>query len=318
IDRDATWDETREELNRAIEIGLLPYAMQTPLSSGFYLNYEFGDGLNTPQLTIEDDPWNQWVFEVYAGSLTLDLETSQTEFDSRWGFYADKITEEWKLRFRSYFNYEYLEIEREGESAITKRQHRHGIDSYAIKSIGQHWSVGLFGDYLTRNDQNIKHRFRINPGIEYSLLPYRLATRRAITFVYQIGYANTNYYEETIFHKTSENLINQQISASIGYEQPWGSLNGGLNGSHYFHDFDKHRAELYSRISVRIIEGLSLSFWASFEMINDQLSLPVGDASLEDVLLRQRELATDYEFSASIAISYTFGSNFTNIVNTRF
>jgi hypothetical protein len=46
--------------------------------------------------------------------------------------------------------------------------------------------------------------------------------------------------------------------------------------------------------------------------------LPKGEASLEEVLLRQRELATDYSFSGSVAITYTFGSKFANIVNTRF
>jgi len=34
--------------------------------------------------------------------------------------------------------------------------------------------------------------------------------------------------------------------------------------------------------------------------------------------LRQRELATDYSFSGSVAITYTFGSKFANLVNTRF
>ena len=53
-------------------------------------------------------------------------------------------------------------------------------------------------------------------------------------------------------------------------------------------------------------------------MIQDQLSLPAGNASLEEILLQQRELETDFELSGSIALSYTFGSDFANIVNTRF
>ena len=53
-------------------------------------------------------------------------------------------------------------------------------------------------------------------------------------------------------------------------------------------------------------------------MIQDQLSLRAGETTLEDVLLQQRELATDFTLSGSIAISYTFGSELANIVNTRF
>jgi hypothetical protein len=36
------------------------------------------------------------------------------------------------------------------------------------------------------------------------------------------------------------------------------------------------------------------------------------------VLLQERELATDFSFSTAIALTYTFGSKYTNIVNTRF
>jgi len=78
------------------------------------------------------------------------------------------------------------------------------------------------------------------------------------------------------------------------------------------------RAIFFGSISVRIREGLSLNFSTNFQMIQDQLSLPAGDASLEDILLQRRELATDYSLSTSVAITYTFGSDFANIVNTRF
>lgn len=318
VSRNATWDETRELLNDAIELGIFPYVMQTPLASKFQLSTNFDDKYEIIQFNPENDPWKQWVFEIYAGSLSLNMESNQTEFDSRWGFYADKISEDWKIRIRPYFNYDFKQIEREGEPTVSRRRHRHGLDSYFIKSINQHWSAGLFADYLTRNDQNYEHRFQFNPGIEYSIFPYEIATRQAITFVYQIGYSYTNYYEKTIYNKTYENLLMHQLRGSVEIQKPWGSIYSGFEGSHYFHDVTKRRAEFFGNISVRLVEGLSLGFHLSFEMINDQLSLPLGDASLEDVLLQQRELATDFNLYSSVSISYTFGSDFVNIVNTRF
>jgi hypothetical protein len=318
VGRNATWDETRELLNDAIELGILPYILQTPLASKFQLVTHFDDKFEIVQFNPEDDPWNQWVFEIYAGSLSLNMESNQTEFDSRWGFFADKISEEWKIRIRPYFNYDFKEIERKDEPTVSRRRHRHGLDTYFIKSINQHWSAGLFADYLTRNDQNYEHRFRLTPGIEYSIFPYEIATRQAITFVYQLGYSHTNYYEETIYKKTQENLLMHQLRGSVEIQKPWGAIYSGFEGSHYFHDVTKRRAEFFGNLSVRLVEGLSLGFHLSFEMINDQLSLPIGDASLEDVLLQQRELATDFNLYSSISISYTFGSDFVNIVNTRF
>ena len=71
-------------------------------------------------------------------------------------------------------------------------------------------------------------------------------------------------------------------------------------------------------MSLRIARGLSLNFEGSVSRVRDQLSLPRRDASPEEVLLRLRELQSDYELSFDIGIRYSFGSIFNNIVNPRF
>jgi hypothetical protein len=45
--------------------------------------------------------------------------------------------------------------------------------------------------------------------------------------------------------------------------------------------------------------------------------LPKGEASDEEVLVRRRQLATNYLYFAEFGISYSFGSIFNNIVNPR-
>lgn len=55
-----------------------------------------------------------------------------------------------------------------------------------------------------------------------------------------------------------------------------------------------------------------------FERIHDQLSLPSGGASLDEVLLRIKELETSYDYSFSLGFRYTFGSVYSNVVNPRF
>lgn len=317
IERNATEIEVREEINNVIRMGLFPYVLKSKGSAGFLLSYEVDED-NTSVDAAAEDPWNYWVFEIYAGSLSLDMESSKTEFDSRWGFYANKVTEDWKIRFRPYFNYYYDKIERTNRKNIESRRHRHGIESYAIRSINSHWSAGVFGYYLTRNDQNFRHQAEVLPGVEYSLFPYDIATRKEITFSYRLGYSYQDYYDRTIYNKLKEQLLKQEIRARVAIEQPWGSLSSGLVGSHYFHDVEKRRAEFFGNISVRLFEGLSIWAGASFEMVRDQLSLRLGDTSLEDVLLRQREISTDFELSGYVGFSYTFGSDFANIVNTRF
>lgn len=315
--RKDTWSETRDGLNQVLESAFLPYISQTAMASATTVEMDLEE-FDFEESTSVDDPWNYWVFEAYLGSVNLGLESNRMDFNSRWGFYADRVTEEWKLRFRPYFNYSFVEIEQEGREPVESTVKRHGLESYALKSLNEHWSAGLFANYQTRNDRNIKNRVEVTPGIEFSVLPYDVATRKAITLRYQLGYTYADYFEETIFGVSQENLFNHQLEASVDIEQPWGSVAAGAEGSHYFHDATLRRTEFFGRISVRITEGLSLSFYANYQNIQDQLTLPAGDASLEDILLQRRELATDFSFYGSVAINYTFGSDFANIVNTRF
>jgi hypothetical protein len=53
-------------------------------------------------------------------------------------------------------------------------------------------------------------------------------------------------------------------------------------------------------------------------MVHNQLSIPKGDYSIEDVLLERAELETQFTYFASIGLSYSFGSIYNNVVNSRF
>ncbi len=317
VDHNKTTGEVRSELTHQIQLGVTSFMLRTPLAQRFVVTYNGQDG--TVQQSIDEDPWNYWVFQTYIGSVQFNLESNQSNLNARWGIFADRVTEAWKFRIRPYFNYGYVRIQTdERNEPVIRSNQRHGMENYALKSINDHWSVGIFATYLTFSQRNIKHEINISPGIEYSIFPYNESSRKAIKFTYQVGYGYNAYNNETIYNKTQETLLGQQFSGEVNIRQPWGSVQTGLVGSHYLHDIDRHRVEFYGQTNLRVFEGFSLSFQAEYNIIRDQLSLPKGSASLEEVLLRQRELATDFFFSSSIAITYTFGSKFTNIVNTRF
>ena len=55
-----------------------------------------------------------------------------------------------------------------------------------------------------------------------------------------------------------------------------------------------------------------------YQLVHDQLYLPKGNASLEDVLLQRRKMATEYELGFEFGFQFTFGSIYNNIVNERF
>ena len=316
IDQAATNEEEREVVNEAIRVGLVPFVTQ--LDPGAVLVQYARPTERQPELELERDKWRHWIFTFYGGDFELDLESNRRVFDSRWGFFADHRSEDWKIRIRPYFNYDLFVVQREGREDIRSSISRHGLDTYVIMSLGPHWSAAVFADYITRNDRNLRHHGTFLPGVEYSVLPYSEATRRAITFTYMAGLTYTDYYEETIFGVNEEWLPRHEIDFSVALRRPWGDIYGGVEMTQYLHDLGVLSAEFGGAINVRLFEGFSLQVQAEYNMIRDQLSLPKGDATLSEILLQQRELATDYAFSSSIAITYTFGSRFANVVNTRF
>ena len=75
---------------------------------------------------------------------------------------------------------------------------------------------------------------------------------------------------------------------------------------------------MFGNANVRIVRSLSLSFFGNVSRVRDQVFLPRSDASDEEVLLRQRDLQTDFNYTLKVNLRFTFGSIFNNIVNPRF
>ncbi len=100
--------------------------------------------------------------------------------------------------------------------------------------------------------------------------------------------------------------------------QPWGEVDIGINATPYLHDLSRHSVQFHGAVDIRVSQGLSIEIGGSLELIHNQLNLPKGDADLEEVLLRRRQLETNYEAGLSFGFRYRFGSIFNNVVNSRF
>ena len=58
--------------------------------------------------------------------------------------------------------------------------------------------------------------------------------------------------------------------------------------------------------------------YGNYSIIHDQLGLVKKALSTEEVLLRRRELESQFFYYTSLGCSYTFGSIYNNMVNPRF
>ncbi|MFD2531033.1 hypothetical protein ACFSVN_01075 [Gracilimonas halophila] len=313
---DATEAEDRDGFLQTLEAALVPYLMQTPIRDRLRVDIAPSEVSTTGQTLITEDPWNHWTIEVYADG-SADFESQQRSYDTRYGVYVSRVTEDWKLQFRPFFNYNYDRFERE-EGTITSTARRDGFTSYAVRSISPHWSAGAYGDVLTSTFSNVDWRYRFMGAMEWNLYPYREANRRQLTVAYRLGASHITYRDTTIYNEIEELLPQHLLNAGYEVVQPWGGIEIGVNASQYLHDLSRNSLQFDAEFEVRITRGLSVEVGGFLEIIHDQINLPKGNADLEDVLLRRRQLETNYEAGISFGFRYRFGSLLNNVVNPRF
>jgi hypothetical protein len=306
-----TDDEVRKGLVQTLKLGLGPYVARTPMAQALSLLLK-----QEVKPTDVEDKWNFWVFNVSLNSdLSGEEQRKSTELSAN--FSANRITLASKLRMGLDIDYEKDRYDVDGET-ITSISESRDFDALYVKSISEHWSIGGWVSLSSSTYRNIDFSYTIHPAIEYNFFPYSQSTRRQLRALYKIGFGSYRYREETLYGKTSENLWNESLSVTLELNEPWGTAEFSMEGSHYFHDLNKKRLVISGELSLRIYKGLSLDLEGRYSAVHDQLSLPLGEATLEEILLRRRELASAYRSSIEIGLSYRFGSVFSNVVNPRF
>jgi len=309
--------ESREGYTKMIKIGLAPYIASLESMPGkISLHYEVDSTSEMDQITTRvEDPWRSWVFEIYGGGY-FDSEQTRNSTHIRYGFYADKVTKDWKIRARPYFNYNEDNYEVD-DTLITNIRHRDGFDGYLIKSLSDHWSAGVFTQMLSSTYHNFDFQVEVSPAIEYSLFPYEEATRRAITVAYKLDYSYNDYEQKTIYGKRNEVLWGHSLVVAADFRQTWGTIRAGITGSQHFYDLSSNRAELFTRMDVRIFKGFSLTLRGDINFINDLVAIPMAEMTTEEILLERRRRSTNYELDGHIGFTYTFGSELSKAYNPR-
>ena len=313
-DPTATSLEANQALKRTIEMGLVAFLANTPMSEQIELKIKSDNPVARRPETISG-PLDNWIFEL-SGNIAWNNETSQSIINTSYALDADYVTPEWRVRMRPYYSYRQQKVENNGEDIISIRR-RSYMSSSVVKSVNDHWSLGFFHSIDNSTYTNIKFANWIAPALEYNIFPYSEVPFKEFTIAYRVGWLSQQYYEETIYFKLAEEVLNQVLNVNLRLRQPWGYVNTSLRGSNFLNDWSKNRMTFDSRLSVRVIKGFSVNLSGGFQVINDQVSLPKGEASIEEILLGQRQLATNFQTNLRFGLSYTFGDLYNNVVNTR-
>jgi hypothetical protein len=309
----ATDDERRTELFEVLKRGLVRYVSDTPLAESIAISFLPGGSTGR----VAPDAWNLWVFNVNVSG-SAGGERSSRGGSVRGSVSANRTTERWKMTVFASTSYraDTFQLAKEERFTSTSR----GVDGSVllVKTLNSRWSSGIVATAASNTFLNYDSKTRIAAGVEYNIFPYAQSTRRLLTLQYTVGADDMDYIEETIFGKTKQRLADHRLATSFSMQQRWGSGYAELAFSQFLNQPDKRSLTATADASVRLSRGLSLTISANATSTRDQIYLARSAATVEEILVRQRQLATNYVYAVTFGISYSFGSIFNNVVNPRF
>ena len=316
----ATSDDLRRTFVRHFTLGLVTYVADTPVGAELDVVWRRRPEIAAtlaPAAGSTRDPWHYWVFRLGASG-HVGGESLNRSRSYRASFSGNRTTEQWKVQFSASGNVNENEFDLDEGETIESRTESWSGSATLVRSIGSRWSVGVRTAMAHSSFSNTDRSLTLEPGIEYNVFPYRDWSRRNLTAFYTVGTTEYEYRELTVFDRLQERVPHHAVNLNLALRQPWGALEIYSTFSQHLDRRERYRASINGTTDVRLFKGFSLNLFAEYSLINDQIALPKGSATPEEVLLRLRQLATSYSYYVSFGIGYSFGSIFNNVVNPRF
>jgi len=316
-----TSDERRRGFARTFALGLVPYLYGSATADRLTIEYDVPIELqNMPPTSASaaGDPWNLWIFRAGL-SVNVDGERANTGSGIRGNFSANRTTDLWKLSLSANGNYNQDTFTLSDGRELRSISKNWSARALGVRSLGNdHWAAAARASIGASSFENRDFAARAAAGLEYSFFPYRESTRRALYAQYTIGINRLVYDELTIFDRLEETVYDQNFQSTLALRQPWGFARVSVEAASYLHDLALHRMEIDGRLDIRLFRGFSLNVNGNASRVRDQIYLPKGAATDEEILLRLRRLQSGYRYGISVGFNYQFGSIFNNVVNPRF
>lgn len=332
----ATPNDIGRELARVLRIGLVEYAAETaagpqldvavrrvPTAPSLRIVHIEGPDLQVtvrglpPAPVVPTDRWNNWVFHI-SGETYGDGERLSSNGSYEASASANRTTANWKVRIGGARSLERSSFTVSDDETIKTRLSDWSADSLIVRSLGPHFSLAAGSSIGSSTFSNVKRAARVSAGVEYDVFPYGESTRRSLTIQYLAGQTDYEFAAETIFGKLTEKVAHHTLNVSLGLRQPWGQAGSTFVFTQQLEELDRTRTTFLGNLSVRLTRNLSLTGSGTYARIRDQFTLEKGEATEEDVLLQQRQLATGHRYSVSVGVAFSFGALSSATVNPRF
>jgi hypothetical protein len=309
-------DSKRKEYLEVLKKGVYAYIIRSKSNNIASLSYLKND---TDEKEIEKDKWNNWSFRISTGGY-LNGEESYSNSNSYANLSTNRITQATKFTSNLYINSSVSKYKfDDSEDVIVENKSKQANMTY-VKSKGEHFSIGAIADYSQSTFRNYNGQYKLSPCIEYNTFPYSESSEHRMSILYGLSANYHNYIDTTVYLKNSESFVSHLLELSYQNSQTWGSFSFSINSNQILdkNDLQKYNVRISSNIDWNIVKGLSLNYWAYINFDRAQIHLPLNGATYEEIILRQKELESNYFYYINFGLSYTFGSMKNSVVNPRF
>lgn len=305
-------NEQNEQLAAKLEAALLPFLARTSYRQ--YLSFSYQP--EAKEEAAPSDPWRNWVFTLSASG-RYRKEASYRSSHLRSTALIRKVTPEIRLQSYNFLGWDESLFQTEGGQvrSISRELYSSNV---AIKSISDHWSYGGEVEFRSSWFENLRFQCRYWAALEYNLFPYSESSRRQLRFTSELGYDRRHYNDTTIYNKIREGFVACELQLALELKEQWGEASSYIEVISFLNEPSRHQFNLWAGLSLNLFQGLTLDLSCDLSFIRNQVGLPRSGLAKEEVLLQQRQQATNFRLATSLGFSYTFGSIYNNVVNPRF
>ncbi|TCK67989.1 uncharacterized protein DUF481 [Winogradskyella wandonensis] len=318
-DANMTRDDERRRTMEYLKLGLVRFWIARGTIDEVVVNVPTPE--NEEEKVEEKDPWNYWLFRVGANGFFTGQEQSSRS-NINFNMSARRVTEANKFNMfmrygesRSTFTF-INDNEEEEDFKVFNNNKRLNVSD--ILSINDHWSYGFFGSVGTSTFSNFDLFWTFRPALEYSFFDYKDSAKKQLTISYRNGIRYNDYIERTVFNETEEYLWEHGLQLGGRINQEWGNMNAEVSFNQFLQDTRLNSVNFFLGTRVRLFKGFNFDVSGSYSITRNQVNIPGGDLTVEELLLQQQQLQSGFDYFVSVGFSYAFGSIYNTIVNPRF
>jgi hypothetical protein len=309
-------DGIRRKLASTFTLLLVPYVRTTSAGAHLRVVYDApkGGAQATPQSV--KDRWNFFVLQLEANGF-MNAESRQVSANIFNDFRIRRVTEKNALRFGVFQSTRYSKFEIDDSTTVSNTIRQGTLFARGVKALSPRLSVGALTNIGYSEFNNTKLVWRAAPVIEYNIFPWSKATSEQIAISYGVGPRYFRWKEPTIFGRTQEWRVQQELVVGSDLRKSWGSVNISARYGSFLPEVKKWNLGMNGNTSLNLVKGLQFNIGGGASLIRDQIFLAAQGQTPEQILTQQRALASNYSLFVFTGLSYSFGSIYNSVVNPR-